>query len=40
MFKAVRTVYFENDKRRVTTKKYETYKQAKALNVKIGDLLE
>ena len=29
-FKAVRTVYFENDKRKVTTKKYETYKQAKA----------
>lgn len=30
MFKAVRTVYFENDKRKVTEKKYETYKQAKA----------
>lgn len=30
MFKAIRTVYFENDKRKVTEKKYETYKQAKA----------
>ena len=30
MFKAVRTVYFENDKRKVTEKKYETYKRAKA----------
>lgn len=30
MFKAIRTVYFENNKRKVTTKKYETYKQAKA----------
>lgn len=30
MFKAVRTVYFENNKRKITEKKYETYKQAKA----------
>lgn len=30
MFKAVRTVYFENNKKKITTKKYETYKQAKA----------
>lgn len=30
IFKAVRTVYFENDKKKVTTKKYETYKQTKA----------
>lgn len=30
MFKAIRTVYFENDKKKVTEKKYETYKQAKA----------
>lgn len=29
-FKAVRTVYMENDKRRETTKTYETYEQAKA----------
>ena len=30
MFKAIRTVYFENDKKKVTEKKYETYKRAKA----------
>ena len=30
MFKTTRTVYFENNKKKVTEKKYETYKQAKA----------
>ena len=30
MFKTTRTVYFENNKKKITTKKYETYKRAKA----------
>lgn len=30
MFKTTRTVYFENNKKKINEKKYETYKQAKA----------